>query len=306
MGWGPLLSVGAAEVKFWTMLPQAQVDSTGVFLDQVLSSGPTNSAMHIRISDAPAVGKLVTLSRAQLQALVVSVAPDVADQGWVGAASIQILRRTRPLPESEILQAIHSHLLKNAVRDHGELEVRFLRVWNPVTIPDEDYTLRVSDLPQGGLTSTFQIRFELLVGRESLGIWQIGVEARLFRNVWVSRQQLRRSEPVSEGDFALERRDVLRTRDMITEDTDLSHGWQMVENLNPGQPALRRSVQPRAVILRGQMVDALLKDGQISISLKAEVLDSGVPGQLIRLRNPISRKELRGKVINEQMVQIQM
>ena len=306
MGWGPSSSFGAADGGIWVMATQAQVDSTGIFLDQLLTRGGTNKSMHVRLADAPPVGRLLTLPRAQVQTLVGAVLPEVAEEGWGGAAVIQIVRKTRPLAEAEILQALHGHLLKNAVRDQGELEIRFLRAWNPVTIADESYALRVADLPQGGLVSTFQLRFELVAGRESLGTWQVGLEARLFRNVWVARQQLRRGEPVAEDDFTLERRDVLRTRDVLTEDVDLSHGWQMVENLTPGQPALRRSLQPRAVIQRGQLVDATLKDGQISISLKAEVLDSGVPGQLIRLRNPISRKEIRGKVINEQMVQIQM
>ena len=201
---------------------------------------------------------------------------------------------------------IHAHLLKHLVRDSGELEIRFLRPWTPVSIADEVYSLRVADLPQGGLAPAIQLRFELAKDQEILGVWQTGLDVRLYRSVWVAQQQLRRGDPVSETEFTRERRDVLRTRDLLPEDTDLSRGWLMVDNLNPGQPLLRRSLQLRSVVQRGQMVDAFLKEGQISISLKAEVLDSGVPGQFIRLRNPVSRRELRGKVINEQIVQIQL
>lgn len=306
MGWGPLFPTEAAEAEVYTLTTQTQVDSTGVFLDQILSNNSTNGVMHVRLCDSPPVGRLMTLPRSQVQALVAAVLPDLASKAWGGAASVQISRRTRQLPEAEILQALHGHLLKNAVRDDGELEIRFLRLWNPVTIADENYVLRVSELPQSGLVSVFQLRFELVAGRETLGAWQIGLEARLYRNIWVAQKLLRRGDAVTESDFALERRDVLRTRDALTQEVDMNRGWQMAENLNPGSPVLHRSLQLRAVVQRGQLVDAMLKEGQISISLKAEVLDPGVPGQLIRLRNPLSRKELRGKVINDQMVQIQM
>jgi flagella basal body P-ring formation protein FlgA len=40
------------------------------------------------------------------------------------------------------------------------------------------------------------------------------------------------------------------------------------------------------------------------ISLKVEVLEEGVPGQMIRVRNYQSHRELRGKVEDEHTISI--
>jgi flagella basal body P-ring formation protein FlgA len=40
----------------------------------------------------------------------------------------------------------------------------------------------------------------------------------------------------------------------------------------------------------------------LTISLKVEVLEEGATGQAIRVRNPATKKELRGKVQNEQSI----
>jgi flagella basal body P-ring formation protein FlgA len=40
--------------------------------------------------------------------------------------------------------------------------------------------------------------------------------------------------------------------------------------------------------------------------MKVEVLEDGVPGQVIRIRNPQTRRELRGKVQNEQTVVVSL
>jgi flagella basal body P-ring formation protein FlgA len=40
------------------------------------------------------------------------------------------------------------------------------------------------------------------------------------------------------------------------------------------------------------------------ISLKVEPLEDGVLGQTVRVRNPINRRELNGKVENEQTILI--
>ena len=79
---------------------------------------------------------------------------------------------------------------------------------------------------------------------------------------------------------------------------------EIAENINPGGPVYARSVRIRPVVHRGQVVEAQLQDGTMLISLKVEVLENGAPGQLVRVRNPQSRREFRGKVQNEQTILI--
>ena len=58
----------------------------------------------------------------------------------------------------------------------------------------------------------------------------------------------------------------------------------------------------RAIIKRGRMVDAVAQDEALTISVRAEALEDGVPGQMVRLRNVRSKKEFKGKVKDEQTV----
>ena len=60
----------------------------------------------------------------------------------------------------------------------------------------------------------------------------------------------------------------------------------------------------RAVVHRGQIAEALVRDGAISISLKVEVLEEGEPGQTVGVRNPVTRRQFRGRVLNEQTIQL--
>ena len=52
------------------------------------------------------------------------------------------------------------------------------------------------------------------------------------------------------------------------------------------------------------LVDAVFQDGTLSISLKVEILEDGLLGQTIRVRNPKTKRELYGKVQNEETVLI--
>jgi flagella basal body P-ring formation protein FlgA len=55
---------------------------------------------------------------------------------------------------------------------------------------------------------------------------------------------------------------------------------------------------------RGKIVDAVVQEGAVTISMKAEVLEDGLPGQLIRARNLKSKREFRGKVQNEETITV--
>ncbi|MPN43714.1 hypothetical protein SDC9_191274 [bioreactor metagenome] len=63
-------------------------------------------------------------------------------------------------------------------------------------------------------------------------------------------------------------------------------------------------MRARPVVARGDMVDALASSGALNLRLKVEVLEAGAPGQLVRVRNPQSRRELYGKITNDRTIEL--
>jgi flagella basal body P-ring formation protein FlgA len=51
-------------------------------------------------------------------------------------------------------------------------------------------------------------------------------------------------------------------------------------------------------------VEAVFQEGSMTISLKVEALEDGALGQTVRVRNPKTRRELYGKIQNEDLVSI--
>jgi len=76
--------------------------------------------------------------------------------------------------------------------------------------------------------------------------------------------------------------------------------------LPAGAPLVARCVRPRPVLHRGQVAEALVQSGALSITMKVEILEDGAPGQVIRARNPVSLRNLRGKVLDDQTLLVSM
>lgn len=208
----------------------------------------------------------------------------------------------RQLAESDLLELLTATLQKDYVKDMGELELRFTRPWTARSVPDEPLTIEVLDLPNQGVTPNFILRFELRTSEKSLGTFQISLQARVWREIWIARSALKRGELIADADLDRQRRDVLILRESLADFSAGDTTLEMAEPLQAGSALLARSVKVRPVIHRGQATDALIQDGALSITMKVEALEDGIPGQIIRARNPQTRRDLRGKVIDEQTI----
>jgi len=289
----------------WQLLPQAQADSSGIFLSQVLITTPTVVLPQIRLAPAPPLGQTASFSREQIVELVrKSSVSELLTTNWSGATQIRVSRRTRQFTASDLVQLLTATLQRDYVQDRGDLELRLVQSWTSIRVPDEPLTLTVPEMPAAGVSSAFVVRFELSDAAEQVGSWQQPVQARVWRQVPIAHSLLFRGQSLSDADVTLERRDILVLREALLTYPDPSGTLELKENLSPGQPLLNRSVRPRPAILRGELVEGVYQDGALSISLKVESLEDGLPGQTIRVLNPKTQRELFGKVQNEQTILI--
>jgi flagella basal body P-ring formation protein FlgA len=281
---------------------EVQVDSQGVFLSQLVTTADGFALPTLRLQEAPRVGVPLVLTRASLQQSLAQSAQSLAVTNWSGAERVRITRRTRTLAEGDVKDLLTAALQSRLAQDRGELELRLNRPWTPVPVPDDPLTVRLLDLPASGVSPLLLVRFELLAGTEIVGSWQTVLQIRIWQEIWVTRVPLRRGQSLSESDLTRERRDVLAVRELLADLAATTAAVETTEGLPAGVPLYQRHLRLRPVVYRGQSAEAILQDGAMNLVLKVEVLEDGAPGQIIRLRNPLSRRELRGKVQNEKTI----
>jgi flagella basal body P-ring formation protein FlgA len=228
----------------------------------------------------------------------------------LSAGETQTIQTNAPLmrsfAESDVLALLTATLQRDFVKDRGELELSFKQTWSAPRLPDEPLTVKILELPTVGVTPSFIVRFQLCTARESLGTWQTTVQAHVWRDVWVAHTNLRRGEPVNGADIVHQRFDVLNVREALAEFSAADPNLELAEPVSSGVPLLARGVKSRAIIHRGQVANALVQDGALSITAKVEALEDGAAGETIRARNPVSRRNLSGKVLDGQTILISL
>jgi flagella basal body P-ring formation protein FlgA len=287
----------------WHLATEARVDSAGIFLNQIVSATPPVALPQIRLAPAPTPGQTTFFSRSQIIALAQSNAPALNTTNWNGPARVRVVRRMRPLDETEMTALLQAAFQSNYVKDLGELELRFSQPWTTASVPDEALTVTITEAPGSGLNSIFQAAFDLHTATERVGHWQSVLQAKIWRPIPLARSLLSRGELLRDADVTMERRDILTVRDAVL-NPPAGETLELTQSVAVGMPVLNRTLRQRPLIKRGQMVEAVFEDGSLKISLKVEALEDGVLGQSVRLRNPKTRHELYGKVQNEESVSI--
>jgi flagella basal body P-ring formation protein FlgA len=297
----------AASEATFSLLPTASVDGSGVLLHQIATVGDLESgAAHVRVAPSPAFGRVLNLTREQIKAALQVSHPELNPVPWTGAEAVRITRRGRSWSEGDLRELLAVTLQNEVIKDRGELELRLARPWTAVTVPDEPLTLKILDLPAGGVSQHFILRFELVAREDRLGPWQVVAQARVMKRILVAASSTRRGQSLAEADLLVERRDVLPLREPLEESALRNGSLEFIETVTAGQPILARSVRLRPIVQRGTLVDGLVRDGSLQIHMKVEVLADGLPGQLVRVRNPKTKREFYAKVQDEQTVLINL
>ena len=207
----------------------------------------------------------------------------------------------------ELTELLTQALQERVGPEAGELEVQLLRPWTPVKAPNQPLSLVLLNFPATGLAPQCILRFELRAGDKPIGAWQTAVQMHLWKEVWVARSTIRRGTPLGEAELARERRDIITLREKPADlDNPGPVELEFCDVVPAGAPVLARALRPRPVVRRGQTAEAVLEDGALRITLRVEVLEEGAPGQTIRVRNPLSRRDLYARVVDAQTVQVSL
>jgi flagella basal body P-ring formation protein FlgA len=304
-GW--IQAANAADLDSWKLLPQAQVDGSGIFLDQIaVTSGVAQVLPHLRLGRAPDAGKTIAFSRNDVAGMAQICPAGALMTNWGGAAEVRVSRRVRTFEDADVLELLTATLQKEYVKNQGELELHLTRPWLDPQVPDDPLILKVAEMPSTGVSPSFVVTFELWDGKERVGSWQVPVQAAVWRDIPVAHSSLERGEALKDADVVMQRSDVLVQRDAFLNFPTIDDSLELTESIPAGRPVLNRSVRVRPLVLRGQMVEAVYQDGSLGISLLVEALEDGSLGQTVRVRNPKTRRELYGKVENEKTIRINL
>ena len=184
-------------------------------------------------------------------------------------------------------------------------------VFEKVNIPDD------LELPEAGWDVRFQFRlptrgigsapYSALVTDSDGAIWN-----RFSGSVWIDREAggvqvtrvVRRGETIGANDVSLLGTRLSELPRGAFDGETFVVGTTAQRELRPGQWLTEQMVKTPLTVRRGQVVTMCLKRGPLSITAPGIVQQNGARGQVVRVQNAGSQREIFARVISKDEVQV--
>lgn len=236
-------------------------------------------------------GKLKEVSKVQIREdaeCIVKTASVRVDGETLMKAGKQHILRQLPWPEDQV-----------EVTCATEPQARYV----PIGVGTGP-VLEVVDADNQKLQGSARVRIRVLVDGQVAYQAILGYSIKTFQDVVVAADDIQRGEALSAENTTLERREITDFSFGFFTDTSEIYGKIARSNIRSGATLTRKLVQAQAVVGRKSLVDVVYRNGNVRISLKGMAEDAGAPGDLIRVRNLASHKQLWCQVVDGQTVQV--
>lgn len=221
----------------------------------------------------------------------------VLSSAWVQAKDLLIVGI------DDVSDAVSKEFVEQGMGDNIELE--FFGGQTAFSFENaEEAKIMVTDLNIGEEQNKFTATAEIFVdGKKAADTKLFG---RYFEmvEVWLPVKDIDRDTVIKKEDLAKVKIRANRLRDDSVTDINDLLGKQTVRKIKADRPIMQKDIRDEILITKNKVVTAIYTYKGLQITSKVEALEDGAKGQRIKLLNTKSQKEIIGKVLDKNTVEI--
>jgi flagella basal body P-ring formation protein FlgA len=220
------------------------------------------------------------------------------------AIRIEGIRPGQPLESAEMARILENHLQKVTQNPSRKVAIGEFRGYEQVIVPRGGFSCQVQ-VPEKAIQGG-NIAGMMVFSANGQEIRKIRFSARvdIYADVLVSRHFLKKHHEIQAGDIQIANKNIaFLPQDVITEEKEVQ-GKRTTLSIN-NQEVLRLSLlEPLPLVNKGDRVILLIENDQFKITAMGEVKEVGRKGDRIKLINLSSKKEVYGRVLDANTVQV--
>ena len=138
--------------------------------------------------------------------------------------------------------------------------------------------------------------------------WQIyvPVAVKIFDQVLVAAHPLARGTPITRDDVRLVERDLTTLPFGYVLDPAKVVGYQLKQPVAAGSVLLPSQIEGAQLVRRGESVVIIGNSPGLTVRMQGLALGDGAAGDWIKVRNPLTKKDISGQVTTEGEVQVKL
>lgn len=132
----------------------------------------------------------------------------------------------------------------------------------------------------------------------------VRVEVEALADTVVTLRQIEHGAGITAADIVLQKREITQNSHLAARSVDAVIGKKARTTIRANQPVRADQIEKVPLVKSGQIVTIIAENGVMKISVSGKAHSSGAEGDVIRVQNLTSLKEIPAKVIDASTVQV--
>jgi flagellar basal body P-ring formation protein FlgA len=214
---------------------------------------------------------------------------------------------TKVLTQND-LQEIFTKIIKQNVPDLIE-EIRinsFAAQPQSLSVPEGTVSYRLANQFYSASPGKKFLSVIISVNGRECGQVKMYGDLHFWGTVVFASHPLSRNSIIAAGDIETDFRDISMLGAGLIERPDLAIGKQLSKSLRAGDIMFNYQLKNQILVKRGDKVMILAKSGSVQVSAPGEVKNAGAAGDIVRVKNLMSRRILQARVVDEGVVEVDL
>ncbi len=204
----------------------------------------------------------------------------------------------------ELRDIFQEVVFENAPWPEQDLNVaHFISRPEYVTVPAGNLGYRVQKKPKTAHLGRKIVSVTLLVDGKDYGQVKMSGDLQLFGNVICTNKRLSRNSILSEDDISLVRQNISMLDSGLIQDPQKAIGKKIRSSLRAGAILYSQLLESPPLVKRGDLVTIIAQSQSLRVTVPGEVRNTGALGDLVRVKNLQSRREVYAKVLGTGIVE---
>jgi flagella basal body P-ring formation protein FlgA len=225
----------------------------------------------------------------------------------LGAGTAVAQPRGHTIGQEEFASLFRDLLRQGTPWPATDLEVRRLEA-QPATlaVSSSDYSVVVLERASAVRLGKNALTVAILVDGKEEGRVRLHGDLLLYGPVLCATRKLERHHQLHAGDLGTVRREIGNLDPAVLRRPEEAIGKQLKSSLQPGAILYPELLESPTLVKRGDRVTIMASNGAIRVTVPGQARDNGAAGELVRVKNLMSRKEITARVIDSGVVETEL
>ncbi len=165
-----------------------------------------------------------------------------------------------------------------------------------LALPAGGLDYRVTQRPADGSPGRKSVTVTFLTAGREAGQVRMSGDLRLFSEVVCTTRRLARNELIGQDDIAVLRQDISMLDNGLIRDPAQALGQKLKTSLPAGALLSAQHLDAPPLVRRGELVTITASSANVRITAPGEARNTGALGEVIKVKNLMSRREIHARI----------